>query len=59
MSCDICGRGACSPWMHSSEEQERFAPAIEAFDRARDIRERIRNEQEEQEREKVAAQEGR
>lgn len=42
MACDICGRGACSAWMHSAEEQERYAEAIEAFERAREIRDRIR-----------------
>lgn len=44
MSCDICGRGSCASWMHSTEEQERYAEVIEAFERARDIRDRIRNE---------------
>ena len=38
MSCDICGRGSCEPWFHSSEEQTRFEKVIEAFDRAREMR---------------------
>ena len=44
MSCDICGRGSCAAWMHSSEEQERYAKAIDAFDRAREIRQQIKDE---------------
>lgn len=43
--CDICGRSSCANWMHSTDEQERYAPAIEAFERAREIRERIRDEE--------------
>ena len=42
--CDICGRGSCAAWMHSAEEQERYADVIEAFDRARDLRDQIRAE---------------
>lgn len=44
MACDICGSGSCTSWMHSAEEQEQYAEAIEAFERAREIRERIRND---------------
>ena len=46
MACDICGRGSCADWFHSIEEQERYAEAIEAFERAREIRERIRSAEE-------------
>lgn len=42
MSCDICGRGACIPSFHSLEEQKQFEKVIDAFDRARDLRERTR-----------------
>lgn len=45
--CEICGRGSCATWMHSAEEQERYAPAIEAFERARDIRDAIREAEDE------------
>ena len=45
MSCDICGRSSCANWMHSPEEQERFAKAIEAFEKAREIRQQIRDEE--------------
>ncbi len=41
MSCDICGRGACANWMHSEEEQERFAKVIELFEKAREERQRV------------------
>jgi len=44
MSCFICGRGGCASWMHSSEEQEAFAPAEEAYDRFLDVREQCRQE---------------
>ena len=38
MSCDICGRSSCCNSFHSLEEQEKYSKAIEAFDRAREIR---------------------
>jgi len=38
MSCDICGRESCFPMGHSGQEQRRFAPVIEAFERARKLR---------------------
>ena len=41
MSCDICGRSSCAAWMHSLEEQERFENVIEAFDRARALRDQL------------------
>lgn len=44
MSCDICGRGSCANWMHSLEEQDEYAKVIEAFERARDLRSRVRDE---------------
>lgn len=47
VSCDICGRGSCSPCFHSLEEQEKYEKVIEAFDRARELREKVRNEERE------------
>lgn len=44
MSCDICGRGACANWMHSSEEQEAYEKVIDAFDRARALRDEVRDQ---------------
>ena len=43
--CDICGRGSCANWFHSSEEQDRYAKVIEAFDRARELRDQVRAEE--------------
>jgi hypothetical protein len=34
--------------MHSIEEQERYAPAIELFEKAEELREKIRNEEREE-----------
>ena len=48
MSCDICGRTGCVESFHSLEEQERFSESTEAFEKAREIRERIRTEEEEE-----------
>lgn len=48
--CDICGRGACTESFHSLEEQERYAEVIEAFDRARELRAKVRAEIETEER---------
>jgi transcription elongation factor Elf1 len=45
MSCDICGRGSCCPSFHSPEEQDRYAKVIEAFDKARELRDQVRNEE--------------
>jgi hypothetical protein len=42
MSCDICGRGACANWMHSEDQQRRYEKVIDAFDRARQLREEVR-----------------
>ena len=44
MSCDICGRGNCCVSFHSLEEQNRYEKVIEAFDKARDLRQQIRDE---------------
>lgn len=41
--CDICGKVSCANWMHSSEEQEKYAKVIDAFDRARELREQVRH----------------
>ena len=49
MGCDICGRGGCCNSFHSLEEQARYEKVIEIFDKARDLREHVRNEQEEEE----------
>ena len=51
MSCDICGRGNCTPSFHSLEEQERYSDVIDAFDKARDLRDKIRAEKDEEEEE--------
>lgn len=48
MSCHICGRGGCASWMHSLEEQERYAEVIELFEKAEELREKIRNEEREE-----------
>ena len=44
--CDICGRGSCASWMHSSKEQKRYEKVIDAFEKARDLREQVRSEAE-------------
>ena len=49
MSCDICGRGSCSELFHSLEEQKKYEAVIELFDKARDLRDKIRAEEEEKE----------
>lgn len=51
MACLICDRSSCTESFHSSEEQERFAPAIELFEKARELRAQIRNEIEEEQQE--------
>lgn len=43
MSCDICGRGSCASWMHPATEQEQFADVIEAFERARELRNKVKD----------------
>ena len=52
MSCDICGRGSCCPSFHSIEEQKKYEDVIELFDKARDLRDKIRAEEDEEEEEK-------
>jgi transcription elongation factor Elf1 len=47
MGCDICGRGSCTTAFHSIAEQERYEKVIEAFDHARELREQVRNEDQE------------
>jgi transcription elongation factor Elf1 len=44
MSCDICGRGSCTESFHSLEEQERYEKVIDAFEKARDLRAKVRAE---------------
>ena len=42
--CDICGRGSCTNWMHSIKEQERYSDVIDAFDAARELRSKVKDE---------------
>ena len=42
MSCFICGRSGCSGQFHSTDEQETFEPAEEAYERLLEIREECR-----------------
>jgi hypothetical protein len=49
MSCDICGRGSCANWLHSADEQRKYEKVIEAFDKARELRDEVRNEEEQAE----------
>lgn len=51
MACFICGRSSCCESFHSVKEQERFAPAIELYERAVELREKIRNADDEEEEE--------
>ena len=46
--CDICGRGSCCESFHSLEEQKRYEKVIEAFDRARELRQQVRDELDEE-----------
>lgn len=39
------------PWFHSGDEQRRYEKVIEAFEKARDLREQVRNEEAEEEQE--------
>jgi len=48
MSCDICGRGSCTPMFHSADEQRRFEKVIEAFDKARELRAQVNEELDEE-----------
>ncbi len=45
MACDICGRASCTNSFHSLEEQEIYSAAIDLFDRAREMRAKIEEEQ--------------
>jgi transcription elongation factor Elf1 len=49
MSCDICGRTSCCVSFHSHEEQDRYSEVIEAFERARELRAEVRNEEDDDE----------
>ncbi len=42
--CDICGRPSCCESFHSLEEQERYEKVVDAFDSARELREQVSNE---------------
>lgn len=56
MSCDICGRGGCCESFHSLEEQLMYAKVIEAFDNARAMRAKVREEFEAEQKEQEDAQ---
>ena len=49
MACDICGRGNCTESFHSLEEQERYSDVIDLFEKARDLRSKVKNEIEQEE----------
>lgn len=49
MSCDICGRSSCAESFHSLEEQARFEKSTALFEKARELRAKIRAEQNEEE----------
>jgi transcription elongation factor Elf1 len=49
LSCDICGRSSCCSSFHSLAEQERYEKVIDAFEKARDLRNSMRDEIEEEE----------
>ena len=53
--CDICGRGSCCESFHSLEEQKRYEKVIEAFDKARELRQMVRDELDDEAREMEAA----
>lgn len=48
MSCDICGRGSCCPMFHSRELQVRFEKVMHAFDKARELRQKVNEELDEE-----------
>jgi epoxyqueuosine reductase QueG len=50
--CDICGKSSCCNSFHSLEEQEKFEPVIELFEKARELRKEIREEIKQQEEQK-------
>ena len=43
MGCFICGRSSCCVSFHSLEEQEKYADAIELFEKAVEKRNEIRD----------------
>lgn len=49
MSCDICGRSSCTESFHSIEEQKRYEKVCEAFERARQMRQQVRDQIDEEE----------
>ena len=49
MGCIICSRSSCAAWMHPEEEQDRYEKAIEAYERYREIRDAIRDSENEEE----------
>lgn len=53
--CDICGRGGCCNSFHSLEEQARYEKVIDAFDKARELRQQVRDELDEEAREMESA----
>jgi transcription elongation factor Elf1 len=48
MSCDICGRGSCTASFHSVDEYRRYEHVIELFEKAREERERVKHEDDEE-----------
>ena len=52
--CVICGRSSCATWMHSIAEQDAYAPAIEAYDKYVEVRDRCREAWKGQEDEDIA-----
>ena len=49
MACDICGRGSCASWMHSEEEQNKYEKVITLFEKARELRQEVRDAEEQEE----------
>jgi len=46
MSCDICRSSSCTAAFHSVEEQERYTEVILAFERARELRRELEEDDE-------------
>ena len=44
----ICRRSSCAYWMHSAEEQERYKPAIEAYEKYLEVLEECKNNESEE-----------
>lgn len=53
MACDICGRGNCTESFHLLEEQRRYENVINAFEKARELRAKVRGELEDEEAEET------